>query len=161
MKYLKILGITIFSVMFLQACNDDDKKQVEEVVEPTTIVDVAVENGSFTTLVAALQATGLDVTLSDTDSKFTVFAPTDDAFALLGQNTIDALLADTDTLSNILTYHVIAGEVNAETAIGLAGEKVAMVNQDSVGLSLDGNSLLINTATVITTDIQTVMVLFT
>lgn len=159
MKYLKILGITIFSVMFLQACNDDDKKKseevIEEVVQPTTIVDVAVENGSFTTLVAALQATGLDVTLSDTESKFTVFAPTDDAFALLGQDTIDALLADTDRLSNILTYHVIAGEVNAETAIGLAGETVAMVNEDFVGLSLDGNNLLVNTATVITTDIQT------
>ena len=55
---------------------------------------MAVANGSFTTLVAALQATGLDTVLDDADSTFTVFAPTDDAFALLGQDTIDALLAD-------------------------------------------------------------------
>ena len=145
-------------MLFLQACDDDDDKKtevVEIVVAPTTIVDAAIANGSFTTLVAALQATGLDATLADTASDFTVFAPTDDAFALLGQETIDALLADTETLSDILTYHVISGEVNASTAIGLAGTKVDMVNGDSLALSLDGSNLLVNTATVIMTDIQT------
>ena len=123
-------------------------------VVTNTIVDVAVANGSFTTLVAALQATGLDATLADTTSSFTVFAPTDEAFALLGQDTINALLADTDTLSDILTYHVISGEVNATAAIASAGTTVAMVNGDSVGLSLDGDNLLVNTATVTITDIQ-------
>jgi uncharacterized surface protein with fasciclin (FAS1) repeats len=144
-------------LLFLQACNDDDKKDTV-VTPPTvvtnTIVDVAVANGSFTTLVAALQATGLDATLADTTSSFTVFAPTDEAFALLGQDTINALLADTDTLSDILTYHVISGEVNATAAIASAGTTVAMVNGDSVGLSLDGGNLLVNTATVTITDIQ-------
>ncbi len=153
-KYYKILSVTILSVFFLQACNDDSDKN-DEVVIKTTIVDAAVSNGDFTTLVAALQATGLDTTLADTDSTFTVFAPTDDAFALLGQDTINALLADTATLSDILTYHVITGEVNATTAISLAGTTVDMVNGDAIGLSLDGDSLLVNTATVITADIQT------
>ncbi len=153
-KYYKILSVTILSVFFLQACNDDSDKN-DEVVIKTTIVDAAVSNGNFTTLVAALQATGLDTTLADTDSTFTVFAPTDDAFALLGQDTINALLADTATLSDILTYHVITGEVNATTAISLAGTTVDMVNGDAIGLSLDGDSLLVNTATVITADIQT------
>ena len=120
-----------------------------------TIVDAAISNGNFTTLVSALQATGLDSTLADTNSKYTVFAPTDEAFALLGQDAIDALLADTDVLTDILTYHVIMGEVDAATALGLAGSKAMMVNGDEVGLSLSGDSLLINTATVITTDIQT------
>jgi len=143
-------------MFLLQACNDDDDKSEIEILEPKiTIVDVAVSNGNFTTLVAALQATGLDATLSDTNSSFTVFAPTDEAFALLGDDTINALLADTDTLSDILTYHVISGEVDAATAISLAGTKVAMVNGDSLGLSLSGDSLLVNTATVITTDIHT------
>ncbi len=149
-------------MMFLQGCNDDDNDTVavveEEVVEEvvvTTIVDAAVSNGSFTTLVAALQATGLDQVLADTTSKFTVFAPTDDAFALLGQDTIDALLADTDTLSDILTYHVIGSEVDAAAAISSAGTTVEMVNGDSIGLSLEGSNLLVNTATVITADIQT------
>ena len=157
MKYLKAISITILSITLLQACNDDDKTVVTPVEEPAavTIVDAALGNGSFTTLVAALQATGLDETLADTDSKFTVFAPTDDAFALLGQETIDALLADTDTLSDILTYHVISGEVDAATAISLAGSKAMMVNGDEVGLSLSGDNLLVNAATIITTDIQT------
>lgn len=157
MRNLKVLGIAVISLLFLQACNDDDKKDTV-VTPPTvvtnTIVDVAVANGSFTTLVAALQATGLDATLADTTSSFTVFAPTDEAFALLGQDTINALLADTDTLSDILTYHVISGEVNATAAIASAGTTVAMVNGDSVGLSLDGDNLLVNTATVTITDIQ-------
>ncbi len=162
MKNFKVLSLTLFTLLFLQACDDDDDKKTE-VVEaavaptqtPTTIVDTAIANGSFTTLVAALQATGLDATLSDTASDFTVFAPTDDAFALLGQETIDALLADTEALTDILTYHVISGEVNASTAVGLAGTTVDMVNGDPLALSLDGSNLLVNTATVITTDIQT------
>ncbi|MDT0604347.1 fasciclin domain-containing protein [Thalassotalea castellviae] len=158
MKYSKIISVTLLSMMFLQGCNDDDNKVIVEESEEiavTTIVDAAVSNGNFTTLVAALQATGLDNTLADTNSSFTVFAPTDDAFALLGQETIDALLADTDTLSDILTYHVIGSEVDAETAIGLAGTTVEMVNGDFIGLSLDGSHLLVNTVTVTTADIQT------
>lgn len=154
MKYLNLLSVTIISLVFLQACNDDDSKTV--IPEATiTIVDAAVSNGNFTTLVAALQATGLDTTLSDTSSTFTVFAPTDDAFALLGDDTINALLADTDTLSNILTYHVISGEVDATTAISLAGTTVATVNGKAIGLSLSGDNLLVNTVTVTATDIQT------
>ncbi|GAA6205620.1 fasciclin domain-containing protein [Thalassotalea sp. SU-HH00458] len=158
MKYSKIISVTLLSMMFLQGCNDYDNKVIVEESEEiavTTIVDAAVSNGNFTTLVAALQATGLDNTLADTNSSFTVFAPTDDAFALLGQETIDALLADTDTLSDILTYHVIGSEVDAETAIGLAGTTVEMVNGDFIGLSLDGSHLLVNTVTVTTADIQT------
>jgi uncharacterized surface protein with fasciclin (FAS1) repeats len=140
--------------MFLQACNDNDSKTV--VPEASiTIVDAAVSNGNFTTLVAALQATGLDATLSDMSNSFTVFAPTDDAFALLGDETINALLADTDALSDILTYHVISGEVDAAIAIGLAGTTVATVNGKALGLSLSGDNLLINTVTVTATDIKT------
>ena len=159
MKYFKILSVTVLSVFLLQGCNDNDNDKIEQVIQdvvaPTTIVDAAVNDGGFTTLVAALQATGLDTTLADTSVKFTVFAPTDKAFALLGQDTIDALLADTDKLSDILTYHVISGEVDAAAAIALAGTTVDMVNGDAVGLSLDGDKLLVNTATVITTNIQT------
>jgi transforming growth factor-beta-induced protein len=156
-KYFKILSVTVLSVFLLQACDDGDNdiitEVIEEIVQPT-IVDVAVSDGNFTTLVAALQATGLDTVLADTDTKFTVFAPTDAAFALLGQDTISALLADTDTLTDILTYHVISGEVNAAAAIAAAGTTVNMVNGDAVGLSLYDNELLVNTATVIMTDIQ-------
>ncbi|WP_286235892.1 fasciclin domain-containing protein [Thalassotalea sediminis] len=151
--------MTMFTCLFLlQACNDNDDKSIPPVITPpapVTIVDAAVDNGNFTTLVAALEATGLDTTLADENASFTVFAPTDDAFALLGDDTINALLEDTDTLSDILTYHVISGEVDAAAAVASAGQTVEMVNGDMVGLSLDGDNLLVNTATVTMTDIQT------
>jgi uncharacterized surface protein with fasciclin (FAS1) repeats len=124
--------------------------------EVGTIVDVAVANGSFTTLVAALQATGLDATLADTTATFTVFAPTDDAFALLGEDTINDLLADTDTLSNILLYHVIADQaVPAETALTLDGSDVEMANGDTVSVSVTDGNLFINDSQVIITDVMT------
>lgn len=120
------------------------------------IVDTAVAAGSFTTLVAALQAAGLDETLADESQTFTVFAPTDAAFEKLGSDTIAALLADTDTLSNILLYHVIGGaSVEAQAAIGLAGSEVDMANGETVSLSLQDGNLLIDDATVISTDIMT------
>lgn len=159
-KITKLI-IAVSALVFLQACNDDDDvttptptPEPTPAPAPTTIVDVAVDAGSFTTLVAALQATGLDATLANADGTFTVFAPTDDAFALLGQDTIDALLADTDTLSSILTYHVLGSEVNAQAAIDAAGSTVETVNGARVGLSLSGESLLVNTSTVIQTDVM-------
>ena len=95
-----------------------------------TIVDVAVEAGSFTTLVAAVEAAGLVETLSG-EGPYTVFAPTDEAFAAaldaLGI-TADELLADTDTLTSILTYHVVPGEVPASQVVTLDGQSVATVN---------------------------------
>jgi uncharacterized surface protein with fasciclin (FAS1) repeats len=119
-----------------------------------TITDVAVADGRFTTLVAALQATGLDSVLADETATYTVFAPTDDAFAALGQETIDGLLADTDTLSDILLYHVLADQaVDAETALTLDGSSVEMANGDSVTLTVDGDRLFINEAEVIITDV--------
>lgn len=154
MNKFKLLCMSLVSVVLLQACNDDDKVIIaDESVTSMTIVDTAVSAGNFTTLVAALQATGLDATLSNTSQKFTVFAPTDKAFALLGQETIDSLLMDITKLSDILTYHVINDEVPASTAISLAGTKVEMVNGDEVGLSLSDGSLLINNVTVTSTDI--------
>ena len=157
MKFSKLLVLILSSLLILQGCGSGTKNEVTPTpvapADPQSIVDVATANGSFTTLIAALEATGLNATLSDMDSQFTVFAPTDDAFALLGQDVIDALLADTDTLSDILTYHVISGEVDSSAAISSAGSLVEMVNGDSVGLSLDGDNLLVNTATVILVDV--------
>ncbi len=126
--------------------------------EVGTIVDVAVENGGFTTLVTALQATGLDAVLDDEDGTFTVFAPTDDAFALLGSETITALLGDTDALSNILLYHVVAGaEILADAAISVASGSdslVEMANGDNAGLSLAGGTLYVNLSSVLTPDVM-------
>lgn len=164
MRRTRLLLAALILPQLLSGCwLDDDDDNSAPTPEPpppppaevTTIVDVATSDDNFTTLVAALEAADLVATLDDENASFTVFAPTDDAFALLGQDTIDALLADTDTLTDILTYHVLSGEVDAESAIGLAGTTVEMVNGDSVGLSLSGDNLLVNTATVTMTDIQT------
>jgi len=119
------------------------------------IVDIALGADGFNTLVAALQATGLDSVLADETATFTVFAPTDEAFEALGEDTINALLADTDTLTNILTYHVIGGTiVDSTTALSLAGTNVTAVNGDEIRISTDGDRLLVNMAEVIVTDIQ-------
>ena len=158
MTHLRLLGLTI--LFTLVGCGGGGEKHYvpdphpQPAPDPTTIVDVAVADGRFTTLVAALQAAGLDGTLDDENAEFTVFAPTDDAFNLLGQDVIDGLLADTETLTDILTYHVLSGEVDASHAISLAGSTVEMVNGDSIGLSLDNEDLLINTSTVIIADVE-------
>ena len=147
---IKALLLITCSIFFIQACNDSDDE-----VPVATIVDVAKANGNLTTLIAALEATGLDETLSDTNSTYTVFAPTDAAFALLGDDAITSLLNDTDTLINILTYHVINGEVSSVAAEAAVGITVEMVNGDSIGISLDGDNLLVKAATVTTMDIET------
>ena len=158
MNLKKAISFLFVAVISLQGCGGSGsgyhEPTPEPEPEPMSIVDVAVANGSFTTLVAALEATGLDATLSDLDSSFTVFAPTDDAFALLGDETIAALLDDTDTLTDILTYHVIGAEIDSSAAISSAGSTVEMVNGDSTGLSLDGDNLLVNTVTVTTVDVE-------
>ncbi|MGB0866482.1 MAG: fasciclin domain-containing protein [Granulosicoccaceae bacterium] len=117
------------------------------------IVETAQAAGSFNTLVAALQATGLDQTLMG-EGPFTVFAPSDEAFAKLGDDTVNALLADPDTLSDILLYHVLVGQaVDATTAISLAGQSVDAANGDALALSLNGGNLFINSSQVTATDI--------
>ncbi|WP_420935925.1 fasciclin domain-containing protein [Alteromonas sp. A081] len=157
---LKIKAAFLAVPLTLSGCwlDDDDDSPAPQPAPPpeaTTIVDVAVADGNFTTLVAALEAADLVSTLDDENGSFTVFAPTDDAFEALGQETIDALLADTDALTDILTYHVLSSEVNEEAAIGQAGSLVETVNGASIALSLSGDNLLVNTATVTMTDIAT------
>jgi uncharacterized surface protein with fasciclin (FAS1) repeats len=83
------------------------------------IVEVASSAGSFNTLIAAVKAAGLVDTLTG-KGPFTVFAPTDEAFAKLPEGTLEALLADKDKLTQILTYHVVPGKVNAEAVSGVS-----------------------------------------
>lgn len=84
------------------------------------IVDTAVAAGQFQTLAAALSAAGLVETLKG-PGPFTVFAPTDEAFAKLPAGTLEALLADKEALARILTYHVVAGDIRAASVVGLTG----------------------------------------
>jgi transforming growth factor-beta-induced protein len=124
---------------------------VTNMVEPASIVDIAVADGRFTTLVAAVEAAGLTETLAG-EGPFTVFAPTDDAFAALPEGTVEALLADIPALTDILTYHVVAGEVLAADVVGL--ESATTVQGSDISISVvDGNVFLNETIQVIITDI--------
>jgi len=115
-----------------------------------TIVDIAVEDGRFETLVAALQAADLVSTLSG-EGPFTVFAPTDDAFAALPEGTVENLLADIPSLTNVLTYHVVAGSVLAEQVAGLSSAKT--LQGSDVGVSVMGGNVIIDNAMVVIADI--------
>ena len=131
----------------------DDTSGMEE--SAGSIVDVAVEAGSFTTLVAAIQAAGLEDTLA-TGGPFTVFAPTDAAFAAALDSlglTADELLADTETLTSILTYHVIEGEVPAETVLTLDGQTATTLNGAAVEITVDGDTVMVDDATVTAVDV--------
>ena len=121
------------------------------------IVETAIDADNFTTLAAALGAAGVVDTLSDPESSFTVFAPTDEAFAALGQETIDALLADTETLSKILLKHVVSGSVDSVSALTFNGKNVATANPDGETLALDiiDGEVFVNDSQITTFDIQT------
>jgi uncharacterized surface protein with fasciclin (FAS1) repeats len=118
------------------------------------IVDTAVAAGSFTTLVAAVKAADLVGTLKGS-GPFTVFAPTDAAFAKLPAGTLDDLLKpeNKDRLRAILTYHVVPGKVMAADAVKLAEAKT--VNGQSFKIRNEGGAVLVDAAKVVQTDIET------
>ncbi len=122
----------------------------EPTPEPQSIVDIAVADGRFETLVAALQDADLVETLSG-DGPFTVFAPTDDAFGKLEEGTVEALLADVPALTDILLYHVVSGEVMAEDVVML--EEAETLLGESVSIRVEDDMVYINDAQVIITDI--------
>ena len=113
------------------------------------IVDTAVSAGSFTTLVAAVQAAGLVDTLKGA-GPFTVFAPTDEAFAKLPEGTVEALLKDIPKLTKILTYHVVSGKVLAADVVKLTSAKTVEGSEVKIDAS---NGVKINDSTVTTADV--------
>jgi uncharacterized surface protein with fasciclin (FAS1) repeats len=116
------------------------------------IVDVAVAAGDFTTLAAALEAADL-VSVLKGEGPFTVFAPTDAAFAKLPEGTVEGLLADKEALTQVLTYHVVPGEVMAADVVGLS--EAPTVQGSSIAISVvDGKVMLNGSSTVVATDVN-------
>ncbi len=115
------------------------------------IVDTAVAAGSFTTLVAAVQAAGLVDTLKST-GPFTVFAPTDDAFKKLPAGTVEGLLKDIPQLTKILTYHVVPGAVMSTDITGPMSP--ATVEGSTLKIDPTGGSVKVNDATVTGADVK-------
>jgi transforming growth factor-beta-induced protein len=177
-RFRHVTVVAAVAAITLAACGDDGNDEAESATAPAaapattspasatmdpgsgmdapgTIVDVAVDAGDFNTLVAAVQAAGLVETLSG-PGPFTVLAPTDEAFAASLESlglTAEELLADTETLTSILTYHVIAGEVPSSSVVTMNGEAVPTVNGADVLISVDGETVMVNEATVTAVDI--------
>jgi uncharacterized surface protein with fasciclin (FAS1) repeats len=149
-----IAGLVIAGMLTLSACGSDETDTASETMtEETTvgtIVDVAVGAGNFTTLVAAVTAADLVETLSG-EGPFTVFAPTDEAFAALPAGVLDALLLPENkaTLAKILTYHVVAGKV---MAADVTDSDVATVEGQTIKLATMGG-VTVNGATVVAADV--------
>jgi uncharacterized surface protein with fasciclin (FAS1) repeats len=114
------------------------------------IVDTAVEAGDFKTLVKAVQEAGLVDTLAG-DGPFTIFAPTDEAFRKLPEGTIEDLLNNKEKLTEILTYHVVADKVMAESVMNL--NSASTVNGKEIAIHTRDN-VKVNEANVIKTDIE-------
>lgn len=160
MKSIKTLfsvSILVLSLAFVGCSDDDSNGNMNNIFgsdEPTMdIVETAIADGRFNTLVTAVQAADLVEALKG-EGPLTVFAPTDDAFAKLPEGTVEALLQDIDALTAILTYHVVPGEVKAEQVVSL--NSAPTLNGQSVTISVTNDGkVMIDNATVIITDIET------
>jgi uncharacterized surface protein with fasciclin (FAS1) repeats len=117
------------------------------------IVQTAISAGSFKTLVAALKAADLVKTLEGS-GPFTVFAPTDEAFAKLPAGTVENLLKPENKamLQSVLTYHVVSGRVSAKDVVKLSEAKT--VNGQSLAISVNGGTVMVDKAQVVKTDIE-------
>lgn len=154
MKRFRLAAVLMALALVAAACGGDDAETTTTTVaaETGTIVDVATEAGSFTTLLAAADAADLVGTLQG-EGPFTVFAPTDDAFAALGEETINSLLGQPEELSQILLYHVVSGSVLAADVVGLNSADTVEGSAISIEV-VDGGVVLNGSVNVVTTDIQ-------
>jgi uncharacterized surface protein with fasciclin (FAS1) repeats len=156
MKVLRsgaVVAVALIAALALSSCSSDSEETMDTATEETTvgtIVDVAVGAGNFTTLVAAVTAADLVETLSG-EGPFTVFAPTDEAFAALPAGVLDALLLpeNKETLVKILTYHVVSGKV---MAADITDGDVATVEGSNVML-VTTSGVKVNDANVVSADV--------
>jgi uncharacterized surface protein with fasciclin (FAS1) repeats len=168
--FLAGVGLSMLLLIALVGCSDSSEDQsatpmassnqvteVPKVEEPAAveevsknIVEIAIEDGRFTTLVMALQAAELDGVLTG-DGPFTVFAPTDDAFGKLPEGTLDSLLADIPALKDILLYHVVSGKVMATDVVDL--ESAETLQGSAFSISSMGGKVMVDESEVIITDI--------
>ena len=133
----------------------EEEMAEDDMGDMADIVDTAVAAGDFETLVAAVSAAGLAETLKG-EGPFTVFAPTDEAFAALPEGTVEGLLEDPEgALTDVLLYHVVPGKVMAADVVGLDGESVETVGGGMLDISVDGDTVMINGIEVAAPDVET------
>jgi uncharacterized surface protein with fasciclin (FAS1) repeats len=150
-KMTTLMGASLFLATAALA-DDHGKDKGYGMKEEKNIVETAIAAGQFNTLVTAVQEAGLVETLSG-EGPFTVFAPTDEAFAKIPEADLNALLADKEALTNVLTYHVVAGKVKAADVVNLT--EAETVQGSTIDIQVDGDTVMIDNARVIQTDIKT------
>jgi uncharacterized surface protein with fasciclin (FAS1) repeats len=149
MRALRTIALaSVLAVPGTLACQDS--QGYSEMPATRDIIETAAAAGSFNTLAAAIEAAGLTETLKG-EGPFTVFAPTDEAFAKLPEGTVDALLKDKARLTAILTYHVVPGRVNSEDVAGLSS--ATTVNGADLAIKVQDGKVMVGQATVTQTDI--------
>ena len=127
-----------------------DTKMVTKAVK-NDIVQIAINNGNFTTLATALTEAGLVDALKG-DGPFTVFAPTDEAFKNLPEGALDNLLKDKEALKNVLLYHVVSGNVSSKDVVKL--DKATTLNGSDLKIMTKNGTVMINNADVIGADVE-------
>jgi uncharacterized surface protein with fasciclin (FAS1) repeats len=149
-----IASLTLVSSLYAGSCGSCGSKSADKSYNKMDIVDTAVKADNFSTLVAAVKAADLVNTLKG-DGPFTVFAPTDEAFAALPDGTVENLLKpeNKDQLVAVLTYHVVPGKVMAADVVSL--DEAATVQGGKVDISVVDGNVKIDNATVVTADIET------
>lgn len=151
MTLMNTAALSVAGLMILSTAASA-QMAADKVSHAKTIVDVAVEAGSFKTLVAALKAADLVGALQG-KGPFTVFAPSDAAFAKLPAGTVDALLKDPKKLASILTYHVISGQVLAADVVKGNGGRPATLNGASLDIQVKDGKVYVNGAMVTAADV--------
>ena len=141
--------VSLVAMIALAAGSLSYAGQYGKTTKQNDVVDTAISAGSFDTLVTALQAAGLVETLKG-KGPYTVFAPTDEAFAKIPAEDLNALLKDKEALTKILTYHVVSGKVMASDVVTL--KSAPSVEGQSIAITTD-NGVMVDDANVIKTDI--------
>ena len=144
---LTTLWVAVLMISVVAFASTDSMSSMEK----KSIVETAVGAGKFNTLVTAVKAADLVETLSG-PGPFTVFAPTDDAFAALPAGTVESLLQNKDKLQAILTYHVVPGKVMASDVVNLESAKTA--NGQMVTIKVKDGVVMVDNAKVVMTDIE-------
>jgi uncharacterized surface protein with fasciclin (FAS1) repeats len=155
-------GLAVVGLVFAGCGGNDSEAQGDpvsteaavtttEMTEESNIVETAVAAGEFTTLASLLERAGLAETLAG-EGPFTVFAPTDEAFEAVPQETLDALAEDPEKLRAVLLYHVVEGEARASDVASMRSAET--LNGDSVRLQTSGDTVRVDAARVVKADVN-------
>jgi len=155
---MKRIAVVLLVVASLAGCRSSMDSSMDSSTNPSsqgnmTIAEVAMSTGMHGTLVAALKAAGLDGMLMN-DGPYTVFAPTDEAFAKLPEGTVEMLLRpeNREKLRAVLSYHVVPGNVSAKQVMGMTSAKTA--NGAMLRIGMMGDGVMINDSNVVKADVK-------